>query len=149
MHSRKKGKSGSRRPPVKTAPGWSQYKKEEIIEMVLKLAKEGKNLSQIGLILRDQFSVPSVKTITGKSISQILKEHKLYPAWPEDLMNLIKKAVKLRRHLETNKTDIHNRRILRLIESKIRRLVSYYKGTGIVAQDWYYKPEEAALLIKE
>jgi small subunit ribosomal protein S15 len=149
MHSRKKGKSGSKRPPTKTPPEWLQYGKEETVEMVLKLAREDKSLSQIGVILRDQFAIPSVKAIVGKSVSQILKENKLKSKWPEDLMNLIKKAVKLRRHLETNKTDIHNRRVLRLVESKIKRLVSYYKKTGVVPEDWYYKPEEAALLIKE
>jgi small subunit ribosomal protein S15 len=149
MHSRKKGKSGSKHPISKKAPEFVKYSKEEITDLVVKLAKEGKSTSHIGLVLRDQFGIPSVKSIVGKSISQIFKENKLYGEWPEDIMNLIKKAVKLRKHLDANKTDIHNRRVLRLVESKIRRLAKYYKRNGIIAQNWYYKPEVAALLIRE
>lgn len=149
MHARKKGKSGSTHPPIKTHPKWVQYNKDEVVDLIVQLAKEGKNLSQIGLILRDQHGIPSVKAIVGKSVSQILKEKKITSKWPDDLMNLIKKAVKLRKHLEGNKMDFHNKRALQLTESKIRRLVAYYKKTGIVAKDWYYKPMEAALLIKE
>ncbi len=149
MHSRKKGKSGSKHPFGRKAPEFVKYTKEEISDLVVKLAKEGKNASQIGLMLRDQFGIPSVKATHGNSILQILKENKLADAWPEDLMNLLKKAVRLRKHLDGNKQDIHNRRVLRLVESKIRRLAAYYRKTGVVAKDWYYKAEEAALLIKE
>ena len=149
MHAKKKGKSGSKKPAARIAPDWTQYSKEEVVDMVIKMSKEGKSNSVIGVILRDQYGIPSVKTICGKTILQILKEEKLAPKWPEDLMNLFKKAVKLRKHLEQNRMDKHNRRSLQLTESKIRRLVKYYKKTGTVAKDWYYKPEQVALLIKE
>lgn len=148
MHARKRGKSGSKRPLGKKLPEWAQQNKEEAIESILKLAKEGKSISQIGLILRDQFGIPSVKALVGKSISQILKENKVASEWPEDLMNLMKKAVRLRKHLTSNKKDVHNKRVLQLVESKIRRLVRYYKKSGVVSKDWYYKPEEVALLIR-
>lgn len=149
MHARKKGKSGSTRPSVKVKPEWIQYSKEETSELVIKLFKEGKTISEIGGILRDQYGIPSVKTVTGKSISKILNAEKLLPKWPEDLMNLFKKAVKLKRHLATNKADKINARQLQLAESKIKRLVSYYKSTKRIPADWHYKTEEAALLIKE
>ncbi|MEM0372300.1 MAG: 30S ribosomal protein S15 [archaeon] len=149
MHARKKGKSGSTRPPAKVKPEWIQYSKEEINELVVKLFKEGKPISEIGGILRDQYGIPSVKAITGKSVSKILSAEKLLPKWPEDLMNLFKKAVRLKRHLDSNKADKINARRLQLTESKIKRLVNYYKTTGRVPKDWHYKPEEAALLIKE
>ena len=149
MHSRKKGKSGSNHPVKKVAPDWVQYTKDEIKDVIIKKFKEGKSMSMIGVILRDQYGIPSVKVVLGKTIKQVLQEENLLPKWPEDLMNLMKKAVRLRKHLEENKMDKHNRRALQLTESKIRRLVKYYKSRNVIDKKWYYKPEEAALLIKE
>ncbi|MFH0987184.1 MAG: 30S ribosomal protein S15 [Candidatus Micrarchaeota archaeon] len=149
MHARKKGKSGSKKPIKKITPEWCQYSKEEASELIIKLFKEGKSLSVIGIILRDQYGIPNVKTVTGKSVSQILSGEKLMPEWPEDIMNLMKKSVKLRKHISIHKSDNHNTRTLHLTESKIRRLVKYYKKAGKISGDWFYKPEEAALLIKE
>ena len=149
MHSKKKGKSGSKHPAAEISPKWLQYSKEEIIELVLQMTKEGKNSSKIGLILRDQHGIPRVKAVVGKTISEILDENKMLPKYPEDMMNLMRKAVRLRKHLAGNKQDKHNTRILKLTESKIKRLIAYYKKTGKLAQGWYYTPEEAALLVKE
>ncbi|HIE33746.1 MAG TPA: 30S ribosomal protein S15, partial [Candidatus Altiarchaeales archaeon] len=64
-----------------------------------------------------------------------------------DLENLIRKAVNLRKHLEQNKKDLHNRRALQLIESKIRRLTKYYKGAGKLPENWMYEPEKAKLMV--
>ncbi len=54
-------------------------------------------MSSIGTILRDQYAIPLVKPITGKSISDTLKSANLAPAMPEDLANLMKKAQAPRR----------------------------------------------------
>jgi small subunit ribosomal protein S15 len=54
--------------------------------------KEGNSLSKIGTILRDQYAIPLVKPITGKSISNILEAAGIAPSMPEDLANLVKKA---------------------------------------------------------
>ena len=59
--------------------------------MVVKLAKEGHNSSIIGLILRDRHGIPLTKSITGKTISQILKDRMLAPQLPEDFNTLLKK----------------------------------------------------------
>ena len=149
MHARKKGKSGSTHPKSKAKPAWVPYSKEEIKDLITKLFKEGNSISEIGTILRDQYGVPSVKATAGKTVSQILSAEKMLPKWPEDFMNLLKKAVKLMKHMEKNKSDKHNKRILQLTEAKIRRLTRYYKKTGVISSTWHYKPEEAALLIKE
>ena len=74
MHSRKKGKSGSTRPVKKTKPAWLALKPKEVEMLVLKLAKEGKTSSEIGIMLRDSYGIPSVKAITNKSIAKIMKE---------------------------------------------------------------------------
>jgi len=104
----------------------------------VKLAKEGKPASIIGGILRDQYGIPLVKSIVGKSISQILKEAGLAPTLPEDLGNLIRRATRLRRHLEKSGVDAYNRRSLQMIESRIHRLVKYYRRTGVLPADYKY-----------
>ena len=149
IYSGKKGKSGSHRPPVKIVPRWVKYKKEEVIDLVVKLAKERKTSAAIGAILRDQYGIPDVKAITGKTISKIMKEKKLYPEIPEDMLSLLKKAVALREHLERNKADKHSKRGLQNLESKIRRLGKYYVRKGLLPKDWKYSPEEAKLIVQK
>lgn len=148
MHARRKGKSGSKKPQTKKAPEWVSVDKAECEALVIQLAKEGKGASAIGRVLRDAHGVPSVRAITGKTVTDILKENKLQPDLPEDMMSLIKRAVLLRKHLDKNKKDLHNKRSLALIEAKIRRLQSYYKKEGVLPQGWFYDAGTAALLVK-
>ena len=147
MYSRKKGKSGSKKPIRKKAPSWSMYGKDEIEKLIVKLAKEGYGQSEIGLILRDQYGVPDVRLIEIR-ISKVLEKHGLGKEIPEDLFNLFKKAVNLRRHLKTNKKDYTSKRGLELTESKIRRLGKYYVKTGKLPKDWKYDPEKTKLLVR-
>jgi len=148
MHSRKKGKSGSTRPAIKAKAEWVELNEQDVEKLVVKLAKEGKSPSAIGRELRDNYGVPLVKPIAGKRVLQILRENKLAPEYPEDMLSLIKKAVFLRKHLEKNPKDIHNRHGLLLVESKIKRLQRYYKRKKVLPEDWYYNAEEASLLVK-
>jgi len=149
IHSRKKGKSGSKKPVMKTPPKWVVYKKNEVEKLVINLAKEGYQSSIIGLILRDRFGIPSVKIMTGKTIKQILIENKIYPDYPEDLLNLLKRAVNLRNHLALNKKDYTSKRNLELLESKIRRLGKYYIKTKVLPPEWTYDPERAKLIVQK
>ena len=110
------------------------------------LAKKGYPPSTIGVILRDQYGIPLVKMITGKKIVQILREHGLAPEIPEDLYNLIKRAARIRRHLEEHPKDYHSKRGLQLVESKIHRLVKYYKRKGVLPPDWKYEPKKISIL---
>ncbi|MEM4667732.1 MAG: 30S ribosomal protein S15, partial [Nitrososphaerota archaeon] len=80
--------------------------------------------------------IPLVKQVTGKSIKQILEENGLKPQIPEDLMNLLERARRMRVHLEKNRSDRYNRHRLQLVEAKIHRLVKYYKRIGELPQDW-------------
>ncbi|MEM5843899.1 MAG: 30S ribosomal protein S15 [Candidatus Aenigmatarchaeota archaeon] len=139
----------SKRLPVRFVPKWVKLKKDEVEDLVVKLAKEGNTSAKIGLILRDSYGIPDVKAITGKTITQIMKEHNVYPSYPEDLLSLFKKAVRLREHLEKNKADKHSLRGLQLLESKIRKLAKYYIRKGILPKDWKYSPEEAKLLVQK
>lgn len=148
MHSRKKGKSRSKKPPTKTAPAWVEYKTNEIVELIINLANSGHTPSEMGTILRDQYGIPDVKAITGKTIQDILKENNLLGDIPEDLMNLIKKSVKLKEHMGKNRKDFSAKRGYQLTVSKIRRLVKYYVREGRVSKDWHFSDEMAALLVK-
>lgn len=147
MHTKGRGRSKSHKPRKTSAPVWVGLSKEDITSLVLKLAKEGRNEAEIGLILRDQHGVPSVKMLTGKSMSALLKENQVLPAYPSDLLDLIKRAVRMRKHLGDNKKDVHNKTRLIRVESKIKRLVRYYRGKRLPA-NWKYDPETAALLVK-
>lgn len=148
LHTYKRGKSGSKKPPRTAPPTWVEYTAEEVEGLVVSLAKQGYSSAMIGTILRDQYGIPSVKLITGKKITKILEENNLAPQIPEDLMALIKKAVNLRKHLEQHPKDLHSRRGLQLVESKIRRLVKYYRNTGRLPAEWRYDPETAKLLVR-
>ena len=147
MHARRRGHSGSVRPFRKEAPSWANTDVAAIEKIILDLRKEGVSTSKIGMILRDRHGVPDVKLVTGKRIGQILKEKGMEPEIPEDLRNLIKKALGLRKHLGENKSDLHNKRQLQLTESKVRRLVKYYVSSGRLPGDWSYKPETAEILL--
>ncbi len=129
MHSRKKGKSGSKKPKDASLD-FVKYSKEEIRELIVSLGKKNKSASEIGLILRDKYGIPDVKAILGEKITQILKKEKLYKE-PEDLENLKSKAKTMEQHLEKNKKDINSKRYLELTKAKIRRLVKYYTRKGI------------------
>lgn len=147
LHAHKRGKSGSIRPHKK-APAWIPYPNEWVINKIIELARRGTPASLIGVILRDKYGIPLVKQVVGKSITQILKENKLAPSIPEDLANLIRRAVNLRKHLAIHKKDLHSKRGLQSIEAKIHRLSKYYRRTGVLPSNWKYRPETAHLLIK-
>jgi small subunit ribosomal protein S15 len=147
MHSRKKGSSRSRPPAAAKAPEWSDVSKEELEKAIMKLHESGLPSSRIGLTLRDQYGVPSVKLALGKNLNRFLKENNALPEVPEDLGNLMRKALHIRKHIKANKKDVHNKRSLQLTENKIRRLVKYYHDSGRLAPDWTYSPETAEILV--
>ncbi len=144
---RKKGRSHSTRPASPTVPKWIPYDPEEIEEIIVDLARKGYGPSMIGIVLRDQFGIPLVKPILGKTITQVLKERCISMVVPEDLFRLIEKAVNLRRHLEEHPKDTHAKKGLLDLESKIRRIAEYYKKTGELPPDWRYNPEQAKLIV--
>lgn len=148
LHSKKHGKSGSKRPTFKVAPDWVEYSAHEVEDLVVKLNKQGHNATTIGRILRDQYGVPLVRTITNKSISDILVESGQKIAYPDDILALIRKAVRMSKHLAANKKDALNTTKLIHIESKIKRLAKYYIEKGRLAHDWKYNRETAALIVK-
>lgn len=145
MPKKERGASHSVRPVGKRPPTWCRYQPEEVEALVVKLAKEGNNPSRLGTILRDQYGVPLVRPVTGKSIGQILKENGLAPSIPEDLETLLRKAARLQAHLEKHGSDRYNRRSLEVIEAKIHSIGDYYKRRGVLPEDWKYTPRALSL----
>jgi small subunit ribosomal protein S15 len=147
MHTRTKGRSGSTRPVKSNSTQWCDFSVDELTKIVVDLAKQGKSSSEVGIILRDTYGVADFKLVTGKKISQVMIENDVASRIPEDLYNLIVKALRLNKHISVNKKDVHNKRQLNLVESKIRRLVRYYKDAGRLPADWKYTLKAAELLI--
>ena len=148
MHSPGRGKSGSTKPMVDSAPEWSNTDEKEVTELILSLSAEGHSTASIGTILRDQHAVPDVRLVLGKRIGQVLAENDISPKYPEDMMSLMRRALRLIDHLESNRKDRHNARQLELTESKIRRLATYYMNEGQLDSGWAYKREQLRLMVE-
>ena len=145
LHSHRHGKSHSTRPVKPAAPVWVKQTPEEAKALVVRYAGEGLSPSQIGVKLRDQHAIPLVQSVAGMTMGEILAEAGAGPEMPEDLDNMVKKAVGLQRHLKSNKGDRRNVRSLELIEAKVHRLSVYYKRTGRIPPGWKYKSVVAQL----
>ena len=151
MHTRRRGQSGSDKPVADEPPEWSDVDAEEIESRVVELAEQGDEPSQIGQKLRDEgvkgTPVPDVKLATGKKITAILEENDAAPDLPEDLRNLMERAIRLREHMDENPQDKQNKRALQNTESKIRRLVNYYRGDEL-DEDFTYSYDVAVELLE-
>jgi small subunit ribosomal protein S15 len=99
----------------------------------------------IGNKLRDEHGIPLAKSVTGKTVSQILAENNVKFDMPEDLEILVRKAIGLQKHLRTHNSDSRNVRSLELVESKIHRLSKYYKSLGRIPANWKYAAVVAQL----
>jgi small subunit ribosomal protein S15 len=143
MHTRRRGISRSTKPLRKEPLPWVTLTPDEIEKKVVELAKQDNSTSKIGIIMRDTYGVPDIALSTGKKVVKILEANNSAPKLPEDLTNLIAKALRLRKHLGNNRKDKHNTRALNLIESKVRRLGKYYRRTGVLPADWKYIPQTA------
>ena len=145
LHTHNHGKSHSTRPMTLSKPSWVKLSEKEIEELIVKYGKDGFSSSQIGVKLRDQHAIPLVRPIINKTISQVLEENDLKQELPEDLNNIVNKAVGLQKHLRSNKSDRRNVRSLELIEAKVHRLSVYYKKIGRIPKNWKYKSVIAQL----
>lgn len=147
MHSNGKGMADSALPYKRTPPSWLKTGKGEVEEKVARLAKKGLFPSQIGVALRDGEGIAQVKAVTGQKILRLLKKAGLAPALPEDLYQLIKKAVSVRKHLERNRNDVDSKFRLILVESRIHRIARYYKTARQLPPNWRYESATASTLV--
>ena len=147
MYSRRKGKSGSHKPTDRGME-WVKLKPAEVEELIVKHASAGMMSAQVGLVLRDQHGIASVRDHSKVRIARVMKKHGIATPVPEDMFSLMKRAVNLMNHLAKNKHDYTSKRGLYLTESKIRRLAKYYKRKKILPHDWKYNADKARLMVK-
>jgi len=124
---------------------WVKLTPEQIGKLVVEMNKEGLNASQIGIKLRDEHAISSIKSVTGKTMKQFMEENGINQEIPEDLEALVKRALSLQNHLKSNKGDRKNVRSLELLEAKVHRLSKYYKKKNIIPKNWKYKSVIAQL----
>lgn len=150
MHTGRHGKSKSRKPDVEMGakPEGLELSKEQIEEIIVNYAKQNTRPSEIGQMLKEKHGVKYVKQVFGKRLGVILKEKKVAAELPQDMLDLLRKSVAMRKHLAANKKDVHGKTRLGRVESKIWRLSKYYKTKGVLPQNWKYDPEKVALMVK-
>lgn len=124
---------------------WVKLTPEQIGKLLVEMNKEGLNASQIGIRLRDEHAISSIKSVTGKSMKEFMEENGIKQEIPEDLEALVKRALSLQNHLKSNKGDRKNVRSLELLEAKVHRLSKYYKKKNILPKNWKYKSVIAQL----
>ena len=150
MHTRRRGSSSSDTPVADDPPEWSDVGTDAIEQRVVELAEEGHDPSQIGRKLRDEgvqgTPIPDVQLATDRKVTEILEEHDAGSALPEDLRNLLERAVRLREHMADNPGDAQNKRALQNAEAKVRRLADYYRGDEI-DEEFKYTYERARELL--
>lgn len=124
---------------------WVKLTPEQIGKLVVEMNKEGLNASQIGIKLRDEHAISSIKSVTGKNMKEFMEENGINQEIPEDLEALVKRALSLQNHLKSNKGDRKNVRSLELLEAKVHRLSKYYKKKNVIPKNWKYKSVIAQL----
>jgi small subunit ribosomal protein S15 len=109
-------------------PTWVKMKEPELKKIILELS-ESHAPSQIGIILRDQYGIPTTK-VFGKKLKAYLKE--LGIEKNEDLENAEKKVEKMKEHLKNNITDRSAKHKLQHAQSRLNITKKYF---GITIRD--------------
>lgn len=151
MHSKKKGKSKSRKPMVSQSElgkGTEKLSKDDIAELAAGYARQGMSPALIGERLKRDHEVPYVKLATGERLVKLLQGKGITGEVPQDMRDLMTKAVRMRKHLERNKQDVYGRVRLMRAESKLLRLSRYYVRKGTLPRGWKYDPQKAELIVK-
>jgi len=149
LHTKRHGRSKSRKPVLKEGmQSSSALTKEQIEKLIVDYTKQGIKPAMIGEKLKKEHGVPYIKQVTGKRMMQVLKENQLAGKLPPDLVDLMAKAVNLTKHLEVNKRDVHGAVRLERTKSKIWRLTKYYINKGALPENWRYNYQEAEILVR-
>ncbi|MFH1823321.1 MAG: 30S ribosomal protein S15 [archaeon] len=119
-----KGKAKSH-PPKETKPYWNKVSEKDLEKLIVDLYKDGNSPAKVGLILRDSYGIPKIKSVLNQKITKILEKNEI-KAEPQTLTDLKTKKKKLDKHLEKNKKDRKAKRGMQLTFSKIRRLERYH-----------------------
>ena len=109
-------------------PAWIKMKEPELKKVILELSEKNAP-SKIGIILRDQYGIPTTK-VFGKKLKAYMKE--LGIEKNEDLENAEKKVVNLKEHLKNNITDRSAKHKLQHAQSRLNITRKYF---GISIRD--------------
>ena len=103
-------------------PAWLKLSEEELKKIIVDLSAKYQP-AQIGLVLRDQYGVPTTK-VYGKKLSEYLKELGKYTN--AELENAKKKFENIKEHMETNKQDKRTKHKLQKAQSHLNAMNKYY-----------------------
>ena len=109
-----------------TKPVWVKMKEPELKKVILELSEKYAP-SQIGIILRDQYGIPTTK-IFGKKLKAYMEELRIERN--EDLENAEKKVTRMKEHLKNNITDRSAKHKLQHAQSRLN-IVKKYFGISI------------------
>ena len=106
-------------------PVWLKKSQEEIEKIIFELADKGMSIEKIGLLLRDQYGIPSTK-IYGKKISQII-ENKIKSKPNTDVDNINKRVEKIKKHILKNPRDERAHLYITIHKEKAKKLAKHGK----------------------
>jgi small subunit ribosomal protein S15 len=103
-------------------PLWLKMSEEDLKKVIKELADKYQP-AQIGIILRDQYGVPSTK-VYGKKLKAYLKE--LGVDSNPDLENAQKKFDKITEHMKENVTDKRSKHKMQKAQTRLNILRKYF-----------------------
>jgi small subunit ribosomal protein S15 len=103
-------------------PVWLKMTEEELKKVIAELSEKYQP-AQIGLILRDQYGIPTTK-VFGKKLSEYLNE--LGVDYNVEPKNIKRKIEKMQKHLEKNITDKKAKHKLQKSASKLNAMNKYF-----------------------
>ncbi|ORD96780.1 RS13 [Hepatospora eriocheir] len=112
----------------------------EIEQVIIAAAKKNIPASVIGHMLRDKHGIGKVEVVLGCGINEFLRKNGIVASIPEDLESLINHSNRIRAHLRLNKNDKDAKYRLGLTNSRLHRLLRYYKDKGVVEKT--FKPKK-------
>jgi len=105
-------------------PVWLKTSEEELKKIIAELAEKYQP-AQIGLILRDQYGIPTTR-IFGKKLAFYLKEIGKYNEKIE-LENITKKLERMDEHLKNNKQDKRTKHKIQKAKSRVEIKKKYFR----------------------
>lgn len=101
-------------------PTWLKYSKEEVVAIIQKLHGKGLSAEKIGLTLRDQYGIPSVR------LYDIKMKEAIGDKFEEPTTNNLRtKLDKIIGHFKKNKQDKRAGRSLMITKAKLKKREEY------------------------
>ena len=102
-------------------PVWLKMSEEDLVKLIATLSEKYQP-AQIGLILRDQYGIPTTK-VYGKKLGDYLAQ--IGKTVNSDLKNVEKKVEKMNEHLKKHITDKKSKHMLQRSVSRLNAMRKY------------------------